>query len=1186
LEAGIRFTNRLADRWVTENNNLALGSGVALGDFDGDGLCDLYFCAIDGTNACYRNLGGWKFEDVTARAGVGGAGWRSTGAVFTDFDGDGRLDLLVSTLGRGVHSFRNSGDGRFQEVTSEAGLESNAGSTGMALGDIDGDGDLDLYVANYGAQAILRGGGRAEVKRVNGQWVITGPHAARLRMVDDRLEELGEPDVLYRNEGRGRFVAVPWGSDAFRGHDGKPVPAPWDFGLGVQIRDINADGFPDIYVCNDFQTVDRVWINDGTGRFQFLPMLAMRHQSYAAMGVDFADLDRDGRLDFMVVEMMGRTPSRRLKQLGGMTVSFPVPGRFENRPEVLRNTLFWNRGDGTYAEVAAFAGVEATDWSWQPVFLDVDLDGYEDLLVVNGTLFDVQDRDALDRIRTLGKQTPEQSRTNLMLYPRSRTPNLAYRNQGDLTFQETGTAWGFDALDVSTGVALADLDLDGDLDVVVNALTTGPLVYRNESARPRVAVRLRGRAPNAQGIGAHLTLSGGGLPVQTQEIVSGGRYLSGDDPIRVFAAGTATNAMRLEVVWRSGRRSVLAGIQSNALYEIDEPGATEVPGAAPVTRAKAVPVNVTPRFTDVSAAIEHRHAEEPFDDFARQPLLMKQLSTLGPGVGWVDLDGDGHDELIVGSGRGGMPAVFRGDGRGGFVNAMPPNAGGVPDDVTGIAAVTRNDGFRLALAGLSGYEAPGLRVMAVGLELAPDSPVVTGAPVRGLTGIDTLVGPMAVADFAGDGSLRVFVGSRAAPGAYPRPVSSRLFRQTESGWEPDPANTAVLENIGLVSGALASDLDADGFPELVLACEWGPIRILRNERGQLIPWDPAVRSGKESPTRLSEWMGWWNSVTAADLDGDGRMDLVAGNWGLNSPYRASLSKPLQFFHGDLGGRGVTDLVETVDDPELGILLPRRSMSALSQAMPALGALYGSHAAFSQVAVGQWFRQLELHPEVVQATTLASMVFLNRGDHFEAIPLPREAQFSPVFGIVPADFDGDGRTDLFLAQNFSAVRPEVPRLDGGRGLLLRGTGGGRFESESSTVSGLAIDGDQRGAASADFNEDGRVDLVVGQNGGRTRLFTNTTAKPGLRVRLQGPQGNPWGIGAVVWLRFEARDGPATEIHGGSGYWSQDSVVPVLATPETPVAAKVRWPGGEVVTYALPKDCREIVLERGGRVGVRR
>jgi hypothetical protein len=407
---------------------------------------------------------------------------------------------------------------------------------------------------------------------VNGRPVVTGRHAKRLKVIDGQLVELGEQDVLYLNDGRGHFTPVNW-AEFFRDEDGQPISAaPLDFGLSVQIRDINEDGFPDIYVCNDFQTPDRAWLNDGHGHFRALPRVALRNMSYASMGVDFADIDRDGRLDFITVDMLSREHARRIRQLSSMPPAGRTIGAIKDQEAVPRNALYWNRGDGTYAEIAWFSGLAASDWSWTPIFLDVDLDGFEDLLVSTGSLYDVMDLDAATASRPAGPGVAD-SRIMLSLYPRLENRKAAFRNRGDLTFEDVSQAWGFDSRQVSNGMALADLDNDGDLDVVINCANAAPLIYRNDSSAPRVAVRLKGLPPNTQGIGAKVKLLGGAVRMQSQEMICGGRYLSGDQAMRVFAAGSLTNEMRIEVTWRSGRRTVVSGVKGNRLYEIDEPAA-------------------------------------------------------------------------------------------------------------------------------------------------------------------------------------------------------------------------------------------------------------------------------------------------------------------------------------------------------------------------------------------------------------------------------------------------------------------------------------------------------------------------------------------------------------------------------------------------------------------------------------
>jgi hypothetical protein len=1171
-ETGITFSNTLAFRAAMENHNLINGSGVAAGDFDGDGWCDLYFCAIDGTNALYRNLGGWRFENVTASAGVGCPGLRSTGAVFADVNGDGRLDLLVATLGSGVHCFINEGGGHFRERTVEAGLASETGSTSLALADVNGDGSLDLYVANYGAKSLFRAGGSMIVTRgTNGQWVVVGPNADRLRFVNGQIQELGEAGALYLNDGRGHFRPVPWNSEYFLDEDGKPMPAPLDFALTVQMRDLNGDGFPDIYICNDFAAPDRVWLNDGTGHFRALPRLAMRKQSFSSMGVDFADIDRDGFLDFITTEMMPREHTRRMRELVAVKPRAPTPGRMEDRPDVARNALFHNRGDGTYAEIAYYSGVAASDWSWQPVFLDVDLDGYEDLIIGNGMWFDVQDRDTQNRIHSLGRQSLEQSRTNLALYPAYSTAIAAYRNRHDLTFEDMSRAWGFGGAGISQGIALADLGHDGGLDVVINCLNSSPMIYRNRGSAPRLAVRLRGQGPNGQGIGAKVRVLGGPVPAQMQEILCGGRYLSSDEPMRVFAAGGLTNDLRIEVLWRSGRKSLVPHARANRVYEISEAGAAAPappPPAAPATR---------PLFRDITPQLGHIHHEELFVDYARQPLLMKQFSQLGPGAAWLDLDNDGHDELILGSGKGGALRVYRRNPAGQFVELAAGKPAPLADDVCGLAAWATEDGRRSILAALANYESePPVSNALLSCSLEGASNQVAVAALAGVPAWQDSPGPIAVADIDGDGKLEVFVGGRLRRGAYPQASTSRIYRQEKGRLIPDSRNEKVLEGVGLVSGAVWSDLDGDGFPELILACEWGPIRVFKNERGRL----------REATAELglASFTGWWNGVTTADLDEDGRLDIIAGNWGLNDAYQASPDHPLRLYYGDLTGSGTIDLIEAYYAPEMGAEVPRRALTALSRAIPPLAAWFPTHQAFGKATMGQILDLLPAKPQVAEVRTLQSMLFLNRGGSFVAVPLPAEAQWSPVFAVNAADVDGDGHEDVFLSQNFFAVRPEWGRLDAGRGLWLRGDGKGGLTPIPGQESGIAVYGEQRGAALGDFNEDGRIDLVVTQNGAATRLYENVGARPGLRVRLSGPPGNPFGIGGIIRLQFGSRLGPAREVHAGSGYWSQDSPVQVLGCPEPATAIHVLWPGGRKTHGAVPPGSRDIAVDTQGKVTV--
>src|SRR6266571_342785 len=582
---GILFTNVLSQESGVRTQLRLAGSGAAAGDVDADGWCDLYFCGMERGNRLYRNLGAWRFDDITDQAGVRCAGQYSTGAVLADVDGDGDLDLLVNSIGGGTRLFLNDGKGHFQEAT-DRGLERKYGATTMALGDIDGNGTLDLYVADNNSPTALGDEpntrftlqvveAKPTIMAVDGKPVAGTELMGRYEVspFDNSIREYGEPDILYLNDGTGHFTPVLWTNGVFLDEEGKALSAaPRDLGLSVMFRDMNEDGAPDIYVCNDLFTPDRIWINDGHGRFWAMPRTAVRNSSAFSMGIDFADINRDGHDDFLVVDMLSRDHRQRIVQAAHMTPVTIRAGEKNERMQLKRNVLQLNRGDGTYAEIAHLSGLEASAWSWATLFLDVDLDGYEDVLVAAGYDRDSMNGDVdaeIERRRAKRNLSSEEIRNLGLLYPSVPSFIVAFRNLGHLRFKEVGREWGFNWVGVNQGICCADLDNDGDLDVIVNNLHDQAGLYRNEGTKPRLAVRLKGAA-NTRGIGSKIWLYGGAVPVQSQEMICGGRYLSCDDAMRVFAAGTETNRMRLEVRWRSGKRSVVEGVRANREYEIEE----------------------------------------------------------------------------------------------------------------------------------------------------------------------------------------------------------------------------------------------------------------------------------------------------------------------------------------------------------------------------------------------------------------------------------------------------------------------------------------------------------------------------------------------------------------------------------------------------------------------------------------
>ena len=714
-------------------------------------------------------------------------------------------------------------------------------------------------------------------------------------------------------------------------------------------------------------------------------------------------------------------------------------------------------------------------------------------------------------------------------------------------------------------MCLADLDNDGDLDVVMNNLNREAGVFRNEGTAPRVAVRLKGLPSNTQGIGAKIKVLGGAVPMQSQEVICGGRYLSGDDPMRVFAAGTLTNEMTIEVAWRSGRQSLINAVKANRIYEIAEAGATGADGrllAAMENSSQPSTLNSQPLFEDVSHLLGHTHVEEPFDDFARQPLLPNRLSQLGPGVSWFDVNGDGKEDLLVGSGKGGSLAVYLNDGQGGFNKV---ETGIWTQTVTRDQTTILGIGKDKVLVGSANYE-DGLALGGAVKLYDANTRIIEDA----LGGQESSTGPMALTDIDGDGDVDLFVGGRVLPGKYAKAATSLLLRNDHGKFTV----AQKFENLGLVSGAVFSDLDGDGKAELILACEWGPVRVFKNANGTF--------KDITSQLGLATYTGWWAGVTTGDLDGDGRLDIIATNWGLNSKYHTSRERPLKIYCGDLDGNGTVEVIEAYYDAALRKEVPDRGLKAVSAAIPFLAEKWTSFEAYGRASVQEIYGDKLRGMETLEANTLESMVFFNRGDHFEAMPLPKEAQLAPALGVCVADLDGDGNEDVLLSENFFAVNPDNARCDAGRGLLLRGDGHGKLTAVPGQESGIKIYGEQRGCALCDYDGDGRVDVVMTQNGNATKLYHNAKARPGVRIRLRGNGGNPTGVGAKVRLMAGEKKGPVREIHAGSGYWSQDSAVAVMNLSEPPTHVQVQWPNGKTMTVALPAGAREIEIEESGQV----
>ncbi|MFC1758756.1 FG-GAP-like repeat-containing protein [Planctomycetota bacterium] len=1128
-----------------------MSGGVAIGDVDGDDRPDLFLVSGPGENKLYRQTSTWKFEDITDSADIaGGSAW-GAGAAMVDVDNDGDLDIYVCNYDSPNQLYLNDGKGHFADVASDSGLDLVDASLQPAFCDYDRDGDLDLYVTTYryycpeGVPPELRDKRTLTLKKL----AKFPKYLHAVRGADGKLKirPVGRPDRLFRNDGQGHFTDVTAASG---------IQGP-GFGLSSVWWDYDQDGWPDLYVANDFNDPDRLYKNNRNGTFTESIDEVVPHTSNTSMGSDLGDINNDGRIDFLVADMSATTHFMQKLTMGAMGASQAEMEQLTPH-QYMRNALYLNTGGPRLMEVAYLASLADTDWTWAVKIADLDNDGLSDVFITNGITRSFNSADVkVDRSQLMVKSEFEVYEKTA---PR-REQNRVYRNHGDLHFTEQSESWNLDHVGISSSAAYADMDRDGDLDLVVMNLDEPVSVYRNDAARGhRILLRLVGRQSNRHGIGATVRLHSEAGTEKVRMLMPNTGFQSSNEPIVHFGMGEEATIARLEVHWPSGHRQSFKQLPADQFYTITEPG-----GEPP---SDAVSKTTETMFVRSKSLNDIRHREQPYNDFGRQPLLPHKLSQLGPGQAWGDVDGDGLEDVYLGGAKGQAGSLLHNLGEGKFVPRPGPWDADKDFEDMGSLLLDIDGDNDLDLYVVSGGVECDINDVALRdrLFLNDGKGNFSRAPTDSVPDLRDSGSVVSACDFDRDGDLDLFVGGRVVPGKYPSAASSRLLRNDDGRLvDATPQFAPGLLNGGLVTAAVWSDATGDGWPDLIVTREWGSVMLWKNDQGRKLV-DRSADSGLEGRT------GWWNGVASADLDGDGDFDYVVTNFGLNTKYHASDDKPALLYYGDFEGEGRAKLVEA--EHENAVIYPVRGKSCSTRAMPFLGEKFTTYTDFARASLGDIYTPQCLNDaQRFAATTLESGVLLNDGQgQFSFHPLPRVAQASPAFGVVISDFNGDRHPDIYLVQNFYSPQWETGRMDGGLSLLLLGNGDGTFRPVMPGTSGLSVHGDAKSVAVTDLDGDSWPDLVVGVNDDNVVTFRNLGLGENkmVTVKLTGPRGNPTAVGAKVKIDLVDGSSQVAEVYAGSGYLTQSSPSLNFGLGEDGVVGRVEvtWPDGRTTSVKSP------------------
>lgn len=1076
---GVNFINDLresASQNVLTYEYYYNGAGIAAADFNNDGLTDLFFVSNIGQSELYLNKGEFQLEPVTEAAGIKLPRGFSTGVTTVDINNDGLTDIYLCRSGRYTNEKRrenllyvnqginDQGVPQFKELGAEYSLNISGYSTQAAFFDYDRDGDLDMFLINHGIDTYA----------------------------DEEIEALrntNNPNIgeqLFQNQ-NGVFVEVT--------KDAGIIQNSLGFGLGVGVGDFNNNGFPDIYVSNDYSGKDNLYINQGDGSFKEGLNEMVGHTSFYSMGNDVADINNDGLLDIMVLDMAGDNNYDIKTSMSAMN-----PQQFENlknlgqHRQYMYNSLLINRGTSDhgvthFSDVAHFTGMASTDWSWGPLLFDFDNDGWKDAFITNGIKRNIRNNDAMKRVSKLNQALSTARNKNevaalfkdaLDQFPSHAKANYFYKNNGQLDFSDISGIVGADSiLTTSNGAVYADLDNDGDLDLIINNANQKAMIYRNNSSQSSNFLQIiaKGSETNPSGIGLKAKIKIGQAS-QVAELYTTRGYLSSVEPMIHFGIDSALVIDNLELTWPDGKVEVMKNMPVNQRLVVDYKNAVLAPSET--LRSE----KIFQDKSDMLSAIPP-HVENEFDDYRRESLLPHKMSQMGPAITVGDVDNDGLDDVFIGGAMGISAKIYKQNVQGEFISLGSRNFNGDKDfeDVVAVFSDLENDGDLDLIVGTGGNELP------------DDS---TNYPLRfylnngkgeftrsNVMDVFCSVSVISLGDFDQDGDDDLFIGGRQVPGYYGRPANSFILRNESSLGQVKFTDVTTdvapfLKNYGMVTDAKWSDFNGDGTLDLATCGEWMHPSVHLNDSGILIDNDGS--------NGLEAHKGWWFSIEIADIDNDGDQDLVAGNLGLNYKYKASMDEPFVLYTNDFDQNGTEDIVLTY--PEKGDFVPVRGRECSSSQMPFIKEKFPTYDAFGKAGINDIFNESDLAAALRnEVTDFSHSIFINDGKgQFYSVPLPSLSQISSVNDIIIEDFNNDDKTDILLVGNLLQSEVETPVSDAGYGLFLEGDGKGTFRPVANQTSGLYITGESKVIKKIKLSGSSKKHLLIGRNADSLKLIS--------------------------------------------------------------------------------------------------